>query len=65
MATPPRPAGNSSRGALQDHDRASIVGETTFEKDSYGQYPFQLDYDSALLLTIAKYFTPSGRLIQR
>ena len=29
------------------------------------QYPFQLDYDSALLLTVAKYFTPSGRLIQR
>jgi carboxyl-terminal processing protease len=51
-------------GALQDHDRALIVGETTFGKGLV-QYPFQLDYDSALLLTIAKYHTPSGRLIQR
>lgn len=50
--------------ALQDHDRAFIVGETTFGKGLV-QFPFQLDYDSALLLTIAKYFTPSGRLIQR
>ncbi len=37
-------------GALQDHDRALIVGETTFGKGLV-QYPFQLDYDSALLLT--------------
>src|SRR5262249_11385970 len=51
-------------GALQDHDRALIVGETTFGKGLV-QFPFQLDYDSALLLTIAKYFTPSRRLIQR
>ena len=51
-------------GALQDHDRALILGETTFGKGLV-QFPFQLDYDSALLLTIAKYFTPSGRLIQR
>jgi carboxyl-terminal processing protease len=51
-------------GALQDHDRALIVGETTFGKGLV-QFPFKLDYDSALLLTIAKYFTPSGRLIQR
>ncbi|HEX3251157.1 MAG TPA: S41 family peptidase [Pyrinomonadaceae bacterium] len=51
-------------GALQDHDRALVVGETTFGKGLV-QFPFQLDYDSALLLTIAKYFTPSGRLIQR
>jgi len=51
-------------GALQDHDRGLIIGETTFGKGLV-QFPFQLDYDSALLLTIAKYFTPSGRLIQR
>jgi len=51
-------------GALQDHDRALILGETTFGKGLV-QFPFQLDYDSALLLTIAKYTTPSGRLIQR
>jgi carboxyl-terminal processing protease len=51
-------------GALQDHDRALIVGESTFGKGLV-QLPFQLEYDSALLLTVAKYFTPSGRLIQR
>jgi carboxyl-terminal processing protease len=50
-------------GALQDHDRALIVGETTFGKGLV-QYPYPLD-DAALLLTVAKYFTPSGRLIQR
>jgi carboxyl-terminal processing protease len=43
-------------GALQDHDRALIIGETTFGK---GRTVHQLEYDSALLLTIAKYFTPS------
>lgn len=51
-------------GALQDHDRALIVGETTFGKGLV-QNPFMLDYGSMLLLTIAKYETPSGRLIQR
>lgn len=51
-------------GALQDHDRALIVGENSFGKGLV-QLPYQLEYDSALLLTIAKYFTPSGRLIQR
>ncbi len=51
-------------GALQDHDRALIVGENTFGKGLV-QLPIQLEYDSALLLTIAKYYTPSGRLIQR
>jgi carboxyl-terminal processing protease len=51
-------------GALQDHDRALIVGESTFGKGLV-QLPLQLEYDSALLLTIAKYYTPSGRLIQR
>ena len=51
-------------GALQDHDRALIVGENTFGKGLV-QNPFRLDYGSMLLLTIAKYETPSGRLIQR
>lgn len=51
-------------GALQDHDRALIVGETTFGKGLV-QNPFVLDYGSMVLLTIAKYETPSGRLIQR
>ncbi|MCA1592174.1 MAG: S41 family peptidase [Acidobacteria bacterium] len=51
-------------GALQDHDRALVVGETTFGKGLV-QLPFELEYGSAMLLTIAKYYTPSGRLIQR
>lgn len=51
-------------GALQDHDRALIVGENTFGKGLV-QNPFQLDHGSMLLLTIAKYQTPSGRQIQR
>ncbi|MEP6946762.1 MAG: S41 family peptidase [Acidobacteriota bacterium] len=51
-------------GAMQDHDRALIVGENTFGKGLV-QNPFQLDYGSMLLLTIAKYETPAGRLIQR
>ncbi len=51
-------------GALQDHDRALIVGENTFGKGLV-QFPFQVDHGSMLLLTIAKYATPSGRLIQR
>lgn len=51
-------------GALQDHDRALIVGEGTFGKGLV-QNPFILDHGSMLLLTIAKYATPSGRLIQR
>lgn len=51
-------------GALQDHDRAWILGEQTFGKGLV-QAPFPLYGNSALLLTIAKYYTPSGRLIQR
>ena len=51
-------------GALQDHDRALIVGENSFGKGLV-QIPFPVDYGSALMLTIAKYYTPSGRLIQR
>lgn len=51
-------------GALQDHDRALIVGEDTFGKGLV-QNPFPLEHGSMLLLTIAKYETPSGRRIQR
>jgi len=51
-------------GALQDHDRAWILGDTTFGKGLVqAQYP--LAEGAALLLTIAHYYTPSGRLIQR
>lgn len=51
-------------GALQDHDRALVVGESSFGKGLV-QNPFSIEYGSMLLLTIAKYETPSGRLIQR
>ncbi len=51
-------------GALQDHDRALIVGENSYGKGLV-QNPFPLEYGSMLLLTIAKYETPSGRLVQR
>lgn len=51
-------------GALQDHDRAIIVGETTFGKGLV-QSIIPLIYGSGLTLTSAKYYTPSGRLIQR
>jgi carboxyl-terminal processing protease len=50
-------------GALQDHDRAWVMGTTTFGKGLVqAQFPLQ---EGALLLTIAHYYTPSGRLIQR
>jgi carboxyl-terminal processing protease len=51
-------------GALQDHDRARIVGETSFGKGLV-QTVFQLKDGSGLTLTTGKYYTPSGRLIQR
>ncbi len=51
-------------GALQDHDRALIVGETSFGKGLV-QSIFNLDDDIGMALTTAKYYTPSGRLIQR
>lgn len=53
-------------GALQDHDRALIVGQNTFGKGLI-QFPFDdiAGSGSMLLLTIAKYQTPSGRQIQR
>ena len=51
-------------GAMQDHDRALIVGQTSFGKGLV-QSIIPLDYGAALTLTSAKYYTPSGRLIQR
>jgi carboxyl-terminal processing protease len=51
-------------GALQDHDRALIVGETTFGKGLV-QTVFQISENTGLALTTYHYFTPSGRLIQR
>jgi carboxyl-terminal processing protease len=51
-------------GAIQDHDRGFIVGETTFGKGLV-QTQFPLSENTGLLLTTARYYTPSGRLIQR
>ena len=51
-------------GAIQDYDRGLIVGTTSFGKGLV-QREFQLNDDSRLRLTISKYYTPSGRLIQR
>lgn len=51
-------------GALQDHDRGLIVGTRSFGKGLV-QTQFPLSDHSALLLTTARYYTPSGRLIQR
>lgn len=51
-------------GALQDHDRAYVVGETTFGK-ALVQSIYRISEGAGLALTTAHYFTPSGRLIQR
>ncbi len=51
-------------GALQDHDRAYIVGETTFGK-ALVQSIYRISGGAGLALTTAHYYTPSGRLIQR
>ena len=51
-------------GALQDHDRAYIVGETTFGK-ALVQSVYRISGGAGLALTTAHYYTPSGRLIQR
>lgn len=50
-------------GALQDHDRALIVGRRTFGKGLV-QKQYRLNDGSALRVTISRYYTPSGRLIQ-
>jgi carboxyl-terminal processing protease len=51
-------------GALQDHKRAFLVGDTTFGKGSVQSLiPLGTDRKTALRLTVAYYYTPSGRLI--
>ena len=53
-------------GAIQDHDRGLVVGETTFGKGLVQRViPIQSGNGSALAVTTAKYYTPAGRLIQR
>ncbi len=51
-------------GALQDHDRAVVVGETTYGKGSV-QSLFRLTGGDVLRLTTARWYTPVGRLIDR
>src|SRR5919108_624415 len=51
-------------GALQDHDRAVILGETTFGKGS-AQSVYAMPDGGALKLTTARWFTPVGRSIQK
>lgn len=51
-------------GAIQDLDRGIIIGETSFGKGLV-QRQYELDDGSAFRLTIARYYTPSGRCIQR
>lgn len=51
-------------GGLQDLDRAVIIGQTTYGKGLV-QRTFDLKYGSKMKLTIAKYYTPSGRCVQK
>ncbi len=51
-------------GAIQDHDRGLVVGETTFGK-ALVQSIYRVSHGAGLALTTARYFTPSGRMIQR
>jgi carboxyl-terminal processing protease len=51
-------------GALQDHDRALVVGERSFGK-ALVQSVYRISEGAGLALTTARYYTPSGRLIQR
>lgn len=51
-------------GAIQDNDRGTIIGRRTFGKGLV-QQPIEFEDGSAIRLTIARYYTPSGRCIQK
>jgi carboxyl-terminal processing protease len=51
-------------GALQDHDRALVIGETTFGK-ALVQSVYRIAEGAGVAVTTGRYYTPSGRLIQR
>ena len=51
-------------GALQDHDRALVVGETTFGK-ALVQSVYRIAENAGVAVTTGRYYTPSGRMIQR
>ena len=51
-------------GALQDHDRALVVGETTFGK-ALVQSVYRISEGAGVAVTTGRYYTPSGRMIQR
>jgi carboxyl-terminal processing protease len=51
-------------GAIQDHDRGLVVGETTFGK-ALVQSVYKISGNAGLALTTGRYYTPSGRMIQR
>ena len=51
-------------GAIQDHDRGLVVGETSFGKGLV-QRVYQLPFNTGLTLTTARYYTPFGRSLQR
>jgi carboxyl-terminal processing protease len=51
-------------GAIQDHDRGLVVGETTFGK-ALVQSVYKISGSAGLALTTGRYYTPSGRMIQR
>jgi carboxyl-terminal processing protease len=51
-------------GALQDHDRSLVVGETTFGK-ALVQSVYPISEGAGVAVTTGRYFTPSGRMIQR
>lgn len=57
-------AAETVAGAIQDHDRGLIIGETSFGKGLV-QTVYPLDQQTGLALTVAHWYTPSGRLIQR